>query len=299
LGIISALGRDVEVNETQSYRNLIQTDASINPGNSGGPLLNLDGDVIGINVAIRAGAQRIGFAIPIDDARKIVARLMSIENLDQNTHGIISKDVKTTAQRNLIVMGATPDSPAASAGLRPGDIVLKVGELPVEDAVDLERGLLGRKSGESVDLVIRRGEKMEKLLLSLKTQQVGKSSLNAQVVSRANNDPLPTVEDPETDKLWKMLGIRIGTLPTSQQQLVQPRYEGGVKIVHVRGNSPAARSGIRKGDILVGLRQWATTSPDNVPWILNQPATDGQEAMKFYVIRGAETLYGHIQVAFK
>jgi len=73
VGIISALSRDVEVNEKQSYRNLIQTDASINPGNSGGPLINMDGEVIGINVAIRAGAQRIGFAIPIDDARTIIA----------------------------------------------------------------------------------------------------------------------------------------------------------------------------------------------------------------------------------
>ncbi len=68
-GIVSQLHRDVEVDETQSYENLIQTDASINPGNSGGPLINLNGEVIGINVAIRSGAQRIGFAIPIDDAR--------------------------------------------------------------------------------------------------------------------------------------------------------------------------------------------------------------------------------------
>src|SRR5580765_799940 len=77
-GIVSSLSRDVEVNEKQGYKNLIQTDASINPGNSGGPLLNLDGEVVGINVAIRAGAQRIGFAIPIDDARRYIAVLLNI-----------------------------------------------------------------------------------------------------------------------------------------------------------------------------------------------------------------------------
>ncbi len=293
LGIISALGRDVDVNETQSYKNLIQTDASINPGNSGGPLLNLDGDVIGVNVAIRAGAQRIGFAIPIDDARKIVARLMSIENLDQNTHGIISKDVKTASQRHLIVMGSQPDSPAASAGLKPGDIVLKVGELSVTDAVDLERALLGRKTGESVDITVRRADKTEKLALSLVAQRIGKSSLNAQVVSRANND------DPETDKIWSSLGIRVASLPSAQQHLVAPRYRGGMKVLDVRPDSPAARNGIRKGDILVGLSKWETISSENVTWILNQPTTGGQDALKFYLIRGSETLYGHLQVASK
>jgi serine protease Do len=70
-GIISALGRDVQVSDTQSYDDLIQTDASINPGNSGGPLLNIDGEMIGVNVAVRAGAQGIGFAIPIDSALNV------------------------------------------------------------------------------------------------------------------------------------------------------------------------------------------------------------------------------------
>ena len=74
-GIISALGRDVQVSDTQSYDDLIQTDASINPGNSGGPLLNIDGEMIGVNVAVRAGAQGIGFAIPIDNA--LASRLAS------------------------------------------------------------------------------------------------------------------------------------------------------------------------------------------------------------------------------
>ena len=81
-GIISALHRDVQVTDTQSYDNLIQTDASINPGNSGGPLLNIDGEMIGVNVAVRAGAQGIGFAIPVDKAMEVAADLMSIRRLE-------------------------------------------------------------------------------------------------------------------------------------------------------------------------------------------------------------------------
>jgi serine protease Do len=293
LGIVSALGRDVEVNETQSYKNLIQTDASINPGNSGGPLLNLDGDVIGINVAIRAGAQRIGFAIPIDDARKLLARLMSIENLDLTTHGIISKDVKTADQRHLVVLGAQPDSPAAQAGLRPGDIVEKIGEFAIIDAVDVERAFLGRSAGEPVSITVRRGEKTEQLSLALVAQQSGKSALNTQIVSRANND------DPVTDRVWSTLGLRMATLPSSQKHLVGPRYRGGMKVLDVRSESPAARNGIRKGDILVGLSRWETLSEENITWILDQSTPQPADGLKFYLIRDSQTLYGQLELASK
>ncbi|MFZ9093056.1 MAG: S1C family serine protease, partial [Planctomycetaceae bacterium] len=109
-GIISALHRNVEVDEHQSYRNLIQTDASINPGNSGGPLLNVEGDVIGINVAIRSGAQRIGFAIPIDDARRVIARLLSVERLRGHSHGI--RATTTLRGTGLQVEQIAGDSPA-------------------------------------------------------------------------------------------------------------------------------------------------------------------------------------------
>ena len=81
VGIISALGRNVTLADDQVYRNLIQTDASINPGNSGGPLINIDGELIGINVATRAGAQGIGFALPIDDVKPIAAEMLSTRRL--------------------------------------------------------------------------------------------------------------------------------------------------------------------------------------------------------------------------
>src|SRR4029079_12655452 len=97
-GIVSALHRDVEVNETQSYLNLIQTDTSINPGNSGGPLLNLRGEVVGINVAIRAGAQRIGFASAIDDARNTIAELFNTERIDRTAHGLLTEDLKSSTE---------------------------------------------------------------------------------------------------------------------------------------------------------------------------------------------------------
>ena len=218
---------------------------------------------------------------------------MSIENLDQNTHGIISQDVKTAQHRHLVVLGAQPDSPAAEAGLKPGDVVVKIGEFDVIDAVDLERAFLGRAAGEPVTITVRRADQTESLSLALVAQRVGKSALNTHIVSRANND------DPETERVWSVLGLRMATLPSTQQHLVAPRYRGGMKVLDVKADSPAARNGIRKGDILVGLSKWETLSSENVTWILNQPTPASEEALKFYLIRGSETLYGHLQLASK
>ena len=123
VGVISALHRNVQVNETQQYLDLVQTDASINPGNSGGPLLNIDGEMIGVNVAVRAGAQGIGFAIPIDKALDVATQLLSIENLDNSTR-IAVRSTRPTARASTPGSGrrgrgssgswATSRSPGAS-----------------------------------------------------------------------------------------------------------------------------------------------------------------------------------------
>ncbi len=98
-GIVSAIHRSVQVSDTQSYEDLIQTDASINPGNSGGPLLNIDGEMIGINVAVRAGAQGIGFAIPVDKAMAVAAKLISAERVERKYHGVKTTDTPGLRQR--------------------------------------------------------------------------------------------------------------------------------------------------------------------------------------------------------
>src|SRR5262249_3064261 len=118
----------------------------------------------------------------------------------------------------------------------------------------------------------------------------GKASISTQVVSRGNNP------DPETDRVWSMLGLRIVSLPSSQQHLVQPKYRGGMKVLDVRNDSEAARNGIRKGDILVGLSKWETVSSENVTWIINQ-SLGGADPLKFFLIRGQDTLFGHLNIA--
>ena len=289
-GIVSALARDVEVNEQQSYQNLIQTDASINPGNSGGPLINLDGDVVGINVAIRAGAQRIGFAIPIDDARKIVADLLSVEQLEGRYHGLIARDVKSASKRELVVVAAQANSPAEKAGFREGDVVLKVGEVEVRDRADFERALLDRDDDDPVNVVVRRNDETETLALTL-------TELHTTVSARSESSGKTVPRKQRVkDRAWKTLGFRLSRLSPVSHELAGTQYRGGLRVTAVRPGSPAARNGIRPGDILVGLHIWETVSHENVSYVLEHPRLRSFDPLKFYIIRGRETLYGYLHL---
>ncbi len=289
-GIVSSLSRDVEVNEKQSYHNLIQTDASINPGNSGGPLLNLEGEIVGINVAIRAGAQRIGFAIPIDAARRIIAEMLNAERLENLTHGVVCTDVKAGKQRMLVVKDARASSPAAKSGLQPGDVILKAGDIDIVDGADLERAVLGHEVGDSLSLVVRRQDDTVDLTLELAAARDANNVEPTYTVVRANND------DSATSRAWEELGMRLRSITDDQKKRVMPRYRGGMLVESIRPDSPAARHGIREGDILVGLHVWETVDAANVSYVLSHPQRQTFQPLKFYILRGAETLYGHLQL---
>src|SRR5262245_13596078 len=161
MGTVSNVKRDVALNREVSYKGLIQTDASINPGNSGGPLLNMHGELIGVNVAIRAGAQNIGFAITVDTMIVVAADLISLQRRTGLIHGITCRNqVDTTnnpVHRTCFVERVDTGSAAERAGLRPGDQLLQISGIEIRTGLDLERGFLERTSGEKVAITIRRG----------------------------------------------------------------------------------------------------------------------------------------------
>lgn len=300
-GIVSALGRDVEVNDDQSYRNLIQLDAAINPGNSGGPLINREGDVIGINVAIRAGAQKIGFAIPIDDARRTIARLLDVQRINNNFHGISGHDYKQGPERRLIIDSIAPGSPAADAGIQPGDVLVQAGSVSVVDGADLERAFLGRSVGDVVNVTVRRGSSDEQLSVQISPLNGSRSIAGRQKVQGTMAVPAatsPTAStSPTGNRSWDVLGLKLSKLPSDNGTLDGQSYRGGMLVSDVRPGSPAAQNGIRSGDVLVGLHVWETVSQENVDYVLKHPQLRTISPLKFYILREKETLYGHFSVA--
>ena len=197
VGIISALHRDVTLSDDQVYRNLIQTDACINPGNSGGPLINIEGQLIGINVAVRAGAQGIGFALPIDEVKRVAAELLSTRRLSSTWHGVVAVEQRRGNRRGVVVAEVQPGSPAEASGLHPGDELVRIGDLGVISAVDVERGLLDARPGRPASVTVRRGG-------------------NESVVSlevRPWPGSVPAETGSTDDAVWRILGLR--TLPVS------------------------------------------------------------------------------------
>ena len=197
------------------------------------------------------------------------------------------------------MMGCTaPLSPAATAGLKNGDVILHAGEIDIVDGADWERALLGRPVGDKIEITVRRSDKVEKATLILAAYTGGRSNLN---LDTTPSRPVATTA-PSTgadERFWQQLGVKMSTLPESQKNLVGPKYRGGMRVMDVRDGGPSASNGIQKGDILVGLDKWETMSPDNIGWILQQPNTqnqDGQVSLKFFVIRGTETRYGFLPV---
>ena len=275
-GIISSLHREVQVSATQKYHDLIQTDASINPGNSGGPLLNIDGEMIGVNVAVRVGAQGIGFAIPVDEVLEIAARLLSTEQIDRIVHGVVGETRSVDTDRYFAVVGIREGSAAAKSGLQPGDVIAAVDQSPVKRAIDFERALLGRPAEQSLALSIQRDGQAKTLQLVLPSAS-------------------PEADDFE-QRTWRLLGLRLIPASKEECQRAASRYRGGMRVLAVRADGPAARQGIRTGDVLVGMHVWETISRDNVVYVLNHADLESFQPLKFFVLRGDETLYGFMQV---
>ncbi len=158
-GIISALGREITMPNGEVLTNLIQTNASINPGNSGGPLLNINGEVIGINVALREGAQGIAFALNADTVQQVLSRHLSGLRVAGVTHGLNCRE--TVAEENgprqrVVVDQVAAKTAAAEAGLKKGDEIRSVADRTVWNRFDLERAFWDCKPGEQIDVVVVR-----------------------------------------------------------------------------------------------------------------------------------------------
>ncbi len=285
VGIISALGRNVTLLDNQVYRNLIQTDANINPGNSGGPLINIDGELIGINVATRAGAQGIGFALPIDDVKPIAAEMLSAKRLSGNWHGLVAAERFWKGSRRVIVSAIEAGSPAERAGVRPNDTIIQVNDLVVRNPIDLERGFLEVSNEAATLLVDRDGDRREISLLPERLQR------------RPGRQEEPDL----LTSIWQRLGVRVLALDAHYLTSVSENLRGGLYIEEVAPGGLADQASIRPGDILVGVQigvnHWETVRPENLVYILDQALASQSQQVPFYIVRNNRIHQGEISLA--
>ena len=251
-GVISAVARPLET-DARVYQDFIQTDASINPGNSGGPLLDARGRLVGVNTAIRADAQGIGFAIPADRALKVARDLVEFGQVRIAWLGVGVEDVvvtragrRQTAPR-VLAAGADP------AGLLRGDVVLAVDGRPVQGRADLNAYLASRSPGDPVTVeALREG--------------------------RTVSVPIATATVPEAavdHTLVAVLGMRIGDAPA-----------GGVALDAVRRDGAAALRGLRTGDVVLAVNGAPTRDADALREAVRQARSAHRTAALFTVRRG-------------
>lgn len=237
-GIISAIGRPSPDNSKPGFTNFIQTDAAINPGNSGGPLLNISGEVIGINTMIYSqsgGSVGIGFAIPINIAKNIADQLITIGKSEHGWIGITFRELNEDEaeklglkqqQFGMLVMQVEKDSPADKAGIKSGDLLLKISNQKLSRSSDLTVTVGNAKPGDKLPVsILRNGKTIEK------TITVGKRNSKS-TVKNSNNSSEEEIE-------------RFGFVLSDEKE--------GVLVRAVEVNSPAARAGFKNGDIITKI----------------------------------------------
>jgi len=223
-GVVSAVGRSLR-DEERTYTDFIQTDASINPGNSGGPLLDIKGELIGINTAIYGKAQGIGFAIPVDRAQRVMKDLVSYGEVRHAWVGLVVQNLTPDlaqhfgVRRGVVVAQVEPKSPAEAAGIARGDAVTKVDGREVASREEFEQRIEDHAEGDRLTLTLRREGRDEDVRLAAAT--------------------FPTARADEL--AWQLLGLQAAGA------------EDGLVVSRVRPGSPAARIGVQRGDRLLGL----------------------------------------------
>lgn len=269
-GRVSFKGRDVSLNKETGYKGLIQTSAPINPGNSGGPLLNVLGELVGVNVAIRAGAQNIGFALPIDFVVGRAADLVSRRRAGVR-HGLVLRDgaardaTEAPAKRAVTVEAIESHSPAASAGFQVGDVLEQAGDVPVVTTIDWERSLLEKPAGAAVPVKVIRAGAAVPLELTL--------------------DGAKPVAVGPAEVVWRRLGLRLVPADKEAVRRAEPALNGGLVVTEVAVGGAGAAAGVRKGDVLVGLHTWETLRPDDVAFVLGHKDFASFLPLKYVLIR--------------
>lgn len=245
-GIVSAKGRNIQ---SGSYDDYLQTDASINRGNSGGPLLNMDGEVIGINTAIAQRAQGIGFAIPSSMAKKIILDLRDNKKVSrgwlgvtiQNVDSATAKALDLDSPRGALVNSVMDGQPAAQAGIRPGDIILSINGADIQDTENLLRSVAMLKPGSKANVTVWRDGRSLNVTLTVAERDL------TQAGGKPTNGEVPSSEN--------LLGLKVRSVTTEDIRRYRLDNNAGLLVTGVEDGSAAAQSGVQPGDILLAVNK--------------------------------------------
>ncbi len=259
-GIVSAKGRVIG---SGPYDDFIQTDASINPGNSGGPLINMQGQVVGINTMIIAGGQGIGFAIPIDLAKSIVTQLKTNGQVTRGWLGITIQDLKgqlaeyygVSGKTGVLVASVVPGDPADQAGIQPKDIITEINGEKVTSSRDLTKLAANLGVGDTAKVTILRNGKSKTLEI-----QIGKRPMTMASAS----------ESRQKEKQGEY-GFKVADLTPEMARRFNIEETSGVIVVGVVPNSQADTAGVQQGDLIIEINHIDIGSVKDFKALIDQP----------------------------
>jgi serine protease Do len=290
-GIVSARSRDINAGP---YDDFIQTDASINRGNSGGPMFNTDGQVIGVNTAIfspSGGSIGIGFAIPSAIAQNVVAQLREFGDVRRAWLGVriqsvteeLAEGLRLEEPRGALVASVSDDGPAAEAGIRQGDVILRFDGKEVGEMRNLPRMVAETRIGKTVDVVVwRKGER--------RTVQVELGKLDDEKLARFRNDSGDDGPDGgDTPQQSSALGLALGELTDDlRQRFDLGEQANGVVITEVKPGSSAAEKGLQPGDVIVEVDQEEVATPSDVAEKVAAAEQEGYRVVTLLVYSGGD-----------
>lgn len=288
-GILSAKGRNIR---SGPFDNFLQTDCSINPGNSGGPLLNMDGDVIGINTAIIASGQGIGFAIPSNMAANIIEQIKSGKKVSRGWIGVTIQDVDEAmakaigmeTPRGALVASTLEGEPAAKAGIEDGDVIVSVDGESIADSSALLRAIAAKKPGSIVKLGIWRGGKEQVMDVTLGERQ------------SAQNAAAPGKDGKKRDE--GLLGLTVRSLKAEERQEMDLPDKEGILVLEVNPDKAAAEADIRPGDIILRADRKPVNTPEALSRIVKEVGVK-RGAIMLQVMRRGDTLFKALTIEKK
>ncbi len=255
VGVISALHRSLPATEYRDriYTDLIQTDAAINPGNSGGPLLNLNAEVVGINVAIyttSGGYQGVGFAIPVNQAKYVLDKLLKGEEVEYGWLGVQIQDLNQELAdylgvpdiKGALIAKIMPDSPAEGANLKEGDVIRKLDGVSIENTKDLMSKVIRTNVGKEIICEIIR----DKSVFDVK-MKLGKRPFDAEIEVASDSDVMSDVYN------WR--GMTVSTITDDVIRAYKLETKEGVVVVKVSSGSVSSQASIREGDLIFEINK--------------------------------------------